>query len=168
MREECSGQDVGGGGERSPREPDVACEGCGVRGTVGRASRWRGDGQVVVEEHRYCARCWPEWSAFYRARWEEEDRLTSDAWMRWEPRDRNDKRPPPPAPRGTLFHARTWHGDLELVRDLARARRWASAELNDATLAKIAAQMAAGAADREGPVPLEVEDFIRRYAGRAG
>src|SRR5687767_3680242 len=43
------------------REPDAACEGCGARGTVGRATRTAAAGEPV-EEHRYCARCWPEWS----------------------------------------------------------------------------------------------------------
>src|SRR5919106_1344656 len=71
-----------------PREPDAWCEGCGVRGTVGRATR-AGEGGEPVEEHRYCARCWPEWSAFYRARWYEEVRdLTLQTRSRREPPSR--------------------------------------------------------------------------------
>jgi hypothetical protein len=166
MREECSGEGARGGDERPLRAPDAACEGCGARGTVGRASRWRGAGQVVVEEHRYCGRCWPEWSAFYQARWEEEDRVTHEAWVRWTPREPDDERPPPPPPSGMLLGALTWRASLQLVREVERALRRGASEVSEATLAEIATQMAAGAADCEGPVPLEVEDFIRRYAGR--
>jgi hypothetical protein len=42
-------------GDRPAREPDTTCEGCGTVGTVGRAARHVGG--VMVEEHRYCARC---------------------------------------------------------------------------------------------------------------
>src|SRR5262245_53152498 len=43
-------------------EPDAICEGCGARGTVGRAGR--GDASSgTTEEHRFCIDFWPEWSA---------------------------------------------------------------------------------------------------------
>ncbi len=67
------------GSDRAARDPDAICEGCGRRGTVGRASRQDASGGSL-EEHQYCADCWPEWSAFYRARWQEQRRRATLAW----------------------------------------------------------------------------------------
>jgi hypothetical protein len=154
------------------RQPDATCEGCGARGTVGRVSRWRApgatsEGSVVVEEHRYCARCWPEWSAFYRARWDEEDRLAHEGWMRRRLLDPDDETPPPPGS-GMSCGALTWHLALQMVRDVVRALHRPRAEVSEEALAQYAARLAAQAAELEGPMPLEVEDFIQKYAGRTG
>jgi hypothetical protein len=63
------------------REPEAVCEACGARGTVARAIRTDASG-AAVETHRFCARCWPENAARLRARWDEESRVATDAWMR--------------------------------------------------------------------------------------
>ena len=56
-----------------PREPDAQCEACGAQGTVGRAVRFE-ENDEIREVHRFCRTCWPEQSARYKARWEEESR----------------------------------------------------------------------------------------------
>lgn len=100
MTESRSAEVIVAVGGHPAREPDATCEGCGTRGTVGRATRYAGEQGLVVEQHRYCARCWPEWSAFYRARWEDESRRASLAW-----RDlpREDRDTPPPRPTGGVL-----------------------------------------------------------------
>ena len=95
------------------RDPDATCEGCGTIGTVGRAVRTDAD-NGVTEQHRFCATCWPEQSARYRARWDEENRRRSDDFLRGrEPRVAR-------AGSGTWFQSATWHGTLELVRTIER------------------------------------------------
>ncbi len=141
-----------------PQEPNEVCEACGAQGTVGRAMRTDQSG-APTETHRFCAACWPEHSARYRARWEEERRLVTDAWFR-APRA---ARPPSG---GMGFESATWHATLEFVRDIRRA----SQELDGRQLAglgRLAREMAAGAADRVGDMPWEVETFIREHEGDA-
>ena len=155
-------------GGHSAREPDAICEGCGARGTVGRATRHTGEQGEVVEEHRYCARCWPEWSAFYRARWQDESRRASLAW-RDLPREDRDAQPPPPS--GMSFETATWHPTIELVRSLTLQARGLSAPppTDEARtrfaeqVTRVAAEIRRGAAEREGPMPIEVRAFLAEF-----
>ena len=62
------------------RDPTATCEACGATGTVGNATRFLED--EIVEIHRFCGRCWPEHYARFQARWDEEDRLEMEAWLR--------------------------------------------------------------------------------------
>lgn len=141
-----------------PREPQATCEACDAIGTVGRAARTDAEGQIV-ELHRFCARCWPEQSARYRARWDEEERLAREHWHR------SGRRAPPPPSRGTAFESATWHVLLELV-----------GTLNDALhpvppptakdLAAIAAEIIARRDEYEGPMPSVIEAFVRTHSAR--
>ena len=148
---------------RPPREPDGLCEGCGARGTVGRASRHDASG-TYVEEHRYCADCWPEWSAFYRARWEERGRRESLAWLE-SPRDLTDAPPPPPPAWGMVFASATWHDVVDLVNKLTERARSHRDPPNPEALARLAAQIRDHAAERVGPMPLEVRAFLAEFGG---
>jgi hypothetical protein len=159
-----SGEIVVTVGDRPVREPDAQCEGCGARGTVGRATRHLGPAAERVEEHRFCAQCWPEWSAFYRARWEEQSRRLRLAWL-------DHPREAPPPPRGMSFESATWHGTIEYVRQLTMQARAAlaprpsleaQARLTE-DLARAAAAIRAGAAEREGPMPIEVRAFLAEF-----
>jgi hypothetical protein len=168
MTESRSGEVVLVVGGHPAREPDATCEGCGARGTVGRATRHSGEQGRVVEQHRYCARCWPEWSAFYRARWEDESRRASLAW-----RDlpREDRDTPPPPPRGMSFETATWHPMIELVRALTLQARALNAPPPTAEararfvehVARVAADIRRGALEREGPMPIEVRAFLAEF-----
>jgi len=135
------------------RDPDATCEGCGTTGTVGRAVRTGAD-ETIVESHRFCAACWPEQSARYRARWEEEDRLREEAFHRGEA--------PGGVGHGTWFEAATWHGTLELVRSIERTMI-APMPPAPADLASLVEEIRAYAPELEGPMPLEVEMFVQRY-----
>jgi len=147
------------GGAVSGRDPGAVCEACGATGTVGRAARTDASGSVA-EMHRFCAACWPEQSARYRARWEEEDRRRRDAFFR----DRAPAAGPGP---GMWFESATWHGTLELVRQIERTM---IAPLPPAAddLAQLAAEIREQASAFEGEMPLEVESFLRRYGPPAG
>jgi hypothetical protein len=151
-------------GDRPPRDPDATCEGCGALGTVGRATRTNAAGEAT-EEHRFCARCWPEWSAFYRARWEEEGCRATLAW--WDrPRKAGDTAPPPAW--GMAFDSATWHGTLEFVRALTAQARYYRDPPSREQLAQFAADIRALAPEREGPMPIEVRAFLAEYEDRAG
>lgn len=141
------------------RDPAARCEACGAPGTVGRAVRTDGSG-AVTEMHRFCAECWPEQSARYRARWEEEDRRRRDAFLR-------GRVPAAGAGPGMWFEAATWHGTLDLVRQLERTMIAPVAPAVD-DLARLAAQIRERAAEFEGEMPLEVEAFLQRYGAPAG
>src|SRR5439155_7786329 len=136
-----------GGSGLPMRDSDAVCGGCGARGTVGNAARTGQDAQVL-EVHRFCVKCWPEWQARLQARWKEEDRLATDAWFR--------ERGPEPPSRGMAFEAVTWHSTLELVKMLMRATRHQTPP-SESDLRRLAAAIASQAADLEGEMPFEVE-----------
>jgi hypothetical protein len=147
-----------------PREPEASCEACGARGTVGRAIRTAQDGEPL-EVHRFCARCWPEESARYQARWREEDRLASEAWLR------SEGQVSPPT-RGMALESATWHITLDLLadsrREMRRREREGAAPLRDEDLTRLANEIRQQAPDMEGPIPLEVDMFLQRYGAPAG
>lgn len=138
------------------RDADAACEACGAIGTIGRANRSNASGDIF-ETHRFCAACWPEQSARYRARWEEEDRLRSDRFMR-------GLEPPSPGT-GMSFESASWHGTLELVREIQRAMVRLSAP-SPTDLAQMAAEIQASAQLYDGEMPFEVEMFVRQHRSR--
>lgn len=146
------------------REPEASCEACGARGTVGRAIRTAQDGEPL-EVHRFCARCWPEESARYEARWREEDRLATEAWLR----SAGTVSPPT---RGMTFESATWHMTLdlltEIMREVRRRERGEDAAPRPEDLARLADEIRQQAAEMEGPMPLEVEMFLQRFGAPAG
>lgn len=144
------------------REPDAQCEACGARGTVGRAVRFE-ENDEIREIHRFCRGCWPEQSARYKARWEEETRIATEAWMR-APHE-----VPAPPSLGAAFEAATWHLTLDVIRelllDLRRHERGDSAPTPE-DLARFAADLVEFANEVEEPMPLMIEAFIHRYGAR--
>ena len=143
-----------------PREPSARCEACDVVGTVGRAVRTDAEGRTL-ELHRFCAACWAEQSARYRARWEEESRVASDAWF-----DDPTRNPQPPS-RGASFESATWHTTVEFVHEINRALR-PPAPPTAEQLAEIAADIRAHAHELEGPMPIAVRVFLHTYGDPAG
>ena len=142
------------------REPDAICEGCGGVGTIGRASRTDGVGNVT-EVHRFCRECWPEQSARYRARWEEQDRLRFERVMR------GIDAPVSGAGPGTSFEAATWHSVLSLVRELEHSLRAPMSPSAD-DLGAFADEIRSNASQFDGDMPWEVEAFVRRYGTSKG
>jgi hypothetical protein len=147
---------------RPPQEPDAECEGCRARGTVGRVSR-HDDSSVYVEEHRFCADCWPEWSAFYRARWEEQGRRGTLAWHDC-PRDGSGDALPPPA-WGMVIATATWHSVLELVNQFSEKALVLRDPPMPEAFAWLAARIRDHADERVGPMPLEVRSFLAEFGG---
>ena len=140
------------------RNPAATCEACGTLGTIGRAVRTDPSG-AATETHRFCAGCWPEQSARYRARWQEEDRRRSDDFLRGRSRTVG-------AGPGMWFQAATWHGALDVVRQIERLM---IAPIPPAAqdLAPLAAQIREGLGKLEGEMPFEVESFLQRYGAPA-
>ena len=62
------------------------------------------------------------------------------------------------------FESATWHGALELVRQINWAARL-SGSMNEGDLTDIARQLKASEAEHVGEMPLEIEAFIREHAG---
>src|SRR4051812_16792693 len=142
-------------GDQPARDADAICEGCGTRGTVGRAAR--GDATGTSEEHRYCADCWPEWSAFYRARWQEQARRASLAW-----RDGPRGAEPPPA-WGMSFDSATWHGVIDVVKKLTEQAHSFKEPPTPEKLAQVADSIRGFACEKVGPMPVEVRSFLAEF-----
>ena len=140
-------------------DPEAVCEGCGARGTVGRASR-ADAANAQLEEYRFCADCWPEWSAFYRARWQEQTRRRSTAWLDRPPEAR-DQAPPPAS--GTWFESATWHGVIDFVRKVTLEARYYRDPPSPEALARYAADIRAQAPNKVGAIPLEVRAFLAEF-----
>ncbi|HTE46203.1 MAG TPA: hypothetical protein VK636_13210 [Gemmatimonadaceae bacterium] len=147
------------GGDRPVQEPDAVCEGCGAQGTVGRASR-QDAGGAGLEEHRFCADCWPEWSAFYRARWLEQRRRAAIAW---HDRLRDAEQTSPPPGGGAWFESATWHGVVDYVQKLTVQARYYREPPSPETLARSAAAIRAAASEKVGPMPPEVRAFLAEF-----
>jgi len=141
------------------REPEQQCEACGVRGTLGRAARFRDDG-TILEMHRFCRACWPEQSARYRARWTEEDRMAHEEFFR-------TRRTGGLATPSCAFEAATWHGALEVLHQV-HMRMIPHSPPSANELAAIAAQWKQLAAEIDEPMPWEIEAFVRQYTADAG
>jgi hypothetical protein len=135
-------------------EADAICEGCRRTGTIGRAVRTAPTGQPT-EVHRFCAACWPEQSARYRARWQEEDRIRGDQFLR-------DRIPARGAGYGMYFAAATWHAALEIVEHVERSMI-PSVPPSPEALARLAADIERQAPELNDEMPFAVEAFIRRY-----
>jgi hypothetical protein len=142
----------------SAREPGAVCEGCGAVGTIGRAVRTTSTGEPV-EVHRFCIACWPEQSARYRARWEEEQRIQTDQFMRGRIVARG-------AGPGMHFVAATWHATLELVEQVERTMA-RPLPPSPQQLARLAAEISKNVSQFEGEMPFQIEAFIHRYGGHA-
>lgn len=138
------------------REHDAICEGCGTIGTIGRATRTHESGSHT-ETHRFCANCWVEQSARYRARWDEERRIS------WDAHRRSQISGPSGPSYWSSFESSTWHGVLDLVTEVARhiSERGPIPVTQLSALAELYKQ---NAHRFEGEMPLDVELFIKQYA----
>jgi hypothetical protein len=65
------------------------------------------------------------------------------------------------------FQSATWHGTLELVREIERTMI-APVPPAPADLARMAAEIREDAAVLDGTMPLEVELFVQRHGAPAG
>ncbi|MBL8998805.1 MAG: hypothetical protein JNL44_15940 [Gemmatimonadetes bacterium] len=142
-----------------PREPEQRCEACGAQGTVGRAVRFEEDGEAK-ELHRFCRACWPEERARYQARWDEEDRLATEAFFRSGVTGGH-------ASPSRAFEAATWHGVLDVLHEIQRQMA-PHQPPSPESLQALARSWEALAKEIEDPMPLELEWFVRAHVPRAG
>ncbi len=139
--------------ETQMRDAEALCEGCSVMGTVGIAVRFDAE-NAPIEIHRFCALCWPEQSARYIARWDEEVRVASEASLRGELLDATNT--------SSMFGSTTWHGTLALVREIERSMH-PPLPPTPQDLARMAAEIARVAPTHDGAMPHEVMMFIQRH-----
>jgi hypothetical protein len=108
-----------------------------------------------IEVHRFCAACWPEQSARYRARWREEDRIHQESFLRGRVSARG-------AGPGMQFVAATWHSTIEMVEAIENSMI-PSVPPPPEALARLAADLERQAPELDGEMPVVIETFIRRY-----
>jgi len=63
------------------------------------------------------------------------------------------------------FVSATWHGTIDMVRDLTIQARSNREPPSAEWLARVADAILAGAAEKEGPMPVEVRAFIAEFGG---
>jgi hypothetical protein len=148
--------------ETDPRDPTVRCDRCGSRGTVARAVRHT-DPPLVL---RYCSLCWPAAQEELEARqrdelkqWQEARRASFD--MR--NRDAGGKSASLPPPAAWSSASRSWYDTRRFLALIAQPVKGGPAPtLSD--LAAIAADIRGKAAEMDGPIPRDVEDFLAKYS----
>ncbi len=147
--------------ETDPRDPAARCDRCGSRGTVARAVRHT-DPPLVL---RYCSPCWPaaqeklearqgeelkQWQEAQRASFEVHDRYTSRASAS------------PSAPAAWSSASRSWYDTRRFLALIAQPVKGGPAPTSS-DLAAIAVDIRAKAAEMDGPIPPDVEDFLAKY-----
>jgi hypothetical protein len=148
--------------ETDPRDPTACCDRCGSRGTVARAVR-HSDPPLVL---RYCSRCWPAAQEELEARQREEHRKWRESRRAsFDVRDQygggaSTSLSPPPA---WSSASRSWHDTRRFLAQIAQPMKGGPAPTST-DLAAIAADIRAKAAEMDGPVPRDIEDFLARHS----
>jgi hypothetical protein len=147
--------------ETDARDPAARCDRCGSRGTVARAVRHT-DPPLVF---RYCSPCWPaaqeelearqreelkQWQEAQRASFEVHDRYTSRASAS------------PSAPAAWSSASRSWYDTRRFLALIAQPVKGGPTPTSS-DLAAIAVDIRAKAAEMDGPIPPDVEDFLAKY-----
>ena len=145
--------------DSDPRDPDAACDRCGRRGTIARATRHTAPPTVT----RYCGACWPEAQAEFEAQRNAEIAEHREASRRWREewrRDQSSAPPRPPAPPAFSSASRSWH---DTRRYLERIRPDQAMEARAAEFARAAKFLRERASQMDGPMPSDVAAFVDRF-----
>jgi hypothetical protein len=125
--------------ETDPRDPGAQCDRCGRRGTVARAMRHSQPPLVF----RYCSACWPEAQQELEAR-------------------QGEAFPSSSAPVAWSSSSRSWHDTRSFLILIATPPSGGSAPTS-MELAVIAQDIRAKAAEMDGPIPSDIQDFLDRH-----
>lgn len=135
------GSDDGG---PSPREPDAVCDRCRTFGTIARVTTMSEPPRVL----RFCARCWREVRSRYMS---DDGHSLGDGRFESAP---------------TSVASRSWDDVVDFVRVVLNARQdpVRGAEITNDLLSQLATEIATEAGDMDGPMPDEIDHFLREYA----
>ena len=143
--------------ETDPRDPTANCDRCGARGTVARAVRHTAPPLVL----RYCGPCWPAAQEELEARqseelkhWREAQRASFDVRKHTPGAPASE---PPPAAWSSA--SRSWFDTRRFLALIALPTKGGPAPTSS-DLAAIAADIRAKAAEMDGPIPQDIEDFL--------
>src|SRR5438105_332835 len=125
--------------DSDPRDPSAQCDRCGTRGTVARAVCHTEPPLVL----RYCSSCWPAAQEELEAR--QRDELKQSAPAAWS------------------SASRSWYDARRFLALIEQPVKGGPAPTS-ADLAAIAADIRAMAAEMDGPIPPDVEDFITKHS----
>jgi hypothetical protein len=151
--------------ETDPRDPVARCDRCGSRGTIARAMRHT-DPPLVF---RYCSPCWPTAQEELEARQREELKQWQESQKAsFEVHDRYASRGSAllSAPAAWSSASRSWHDTRRFLALIAQPVKGGAAP-TPSDLAAIAADIRAKAAEMDGPIPRDIEDFLSSYGPRA-
>lgn len=147
--------------DTDPRDPTARCDRCGSRGTIARAVR-HSDPPLVL---RYCSPCWPAAQEELEARQLDELKQSQEAQRAsFEVRGRHASgaSASPSAPAAWSSASRSWYDTCRFLALIGQPVKGGPAPTSS-DLAAIAADIRAQAAEMDGPIPLDVEDFLSRH-----
>ena len=144
--------------DSDPRDPTALCDRCGTRGTIARAMRHTEPPLIL----RYCGPCWPEAQREIEARQREEQEKWRAAKREWSATRDRGARESSDSPPGWSSNSRSWH---DVSRFVSKVQAWATIAGAPAAaqLAEIVAEIREKASEMDGPMPADVEDFLRKY-----
>lgn len=139
-----------------PLDPEGVCARCHAFGTVARVTV----GSKPPRTSRFCAACWKEVRSDYTS--DEPPDSPRTARERIAFMDRATKPPKPPV----CVESRSWDDAIDFIRLIMTARDdpKQSAGATPAVLAEMAWELGTEADAMDGPMPPEVEAFIRQFA----
>ena len=147
--------------DTDPRDSTARCDRCGSQGTVARAVRHT-DPPLVL---RYCSPCWPTAQEELEARqcdelkqWQEAQRASFEVRERYA----SGASASPSAPAAWSSTSRSWYDTRRFLALISQPVKGGAAPTS-AILATIAVDIRAQAAEMDGPIPAEVEDFLAKY-----
>ncbi len=131
----------------SPRDPRALCDRCGQQGTVARVTH---HGTPAMVE-RFCGACWREVRGNFRPPFLSPASASPSDIAAFVAGVRS---------RASTVVSRSWDDALDFIRLYGRPLPGAPPPTPQA-LAEVAADLVANAADMDGPMPGEIESFIR-------
>ena len=147
--------------ETDPRDPAAQCDRCGRRGTVAKAVR---HSQPLLV-FRYCSSCWPEAQQELEARQRDELKQWKEAQSVLAARDAYSREALASSSAAVAWSSssRSWHDTRRFLALMAQPPNGGRAP-TIIDLAVIAEDIRAKAAEMDGPVPPDIQEFLDRHS----